>query len=91
MSTGYPGFYYPVIPPLLLLSLYLAMSHPLIDGLLVLPSDRKLAFVCLSVRELREDAVLTDAYEGTWSLCVCACTCHFVSIHLLLQLELKTV
>lgn len=75
VSTGYPGFYSPVIPPLLLLSFYLAMSHPLIDGLLVLPSDRKLAFVCLSVRELKEVALLTDVYEGTSSLCVCVCAC----------------
>ena len=73
MLTGYPGFYSLVIPPLLLLSLYLAMSLPLIDGLLVLPSVRKLAFVCLSVRELKEDALLTDVYEGTSSVYVCVC------------------
>lgn len=49
------------------------MSLPLIDGLLVLPLVRKLAFVCLSVKELKEDALLTDVYEGTSSVCVCAC------------------
>lgn len=68
MLTGYSGFYSLVIPLLLLLSLYLAMSLSLIDGLLVLPSVRKLAFVCLSVRELKEDALLTDVDEGT---CLC--------------------
>lgn len=59
--------------PFSLQSLYVAMSLPLIDGLLVLPLVRKLAFVCLSVKELKEDALLTDVYEGTSSVCVCAC------------------
>ena len=92
MLTGSRGFYSSVIPPLLMLLLYLATSLPLIDGLLVLPSVRKLAFVCLSVRELKEYP-LTDAYEGTSCVCtceyVCLCLWQFVSIHLLLQLELK--
>lgn len=57
--------------PFSLQSLYVAMSLPLIDGLLVLPLVRKLAFVCLSVKELKEDALLTDVYEGTSSVCVC--------------------
>lgn len=38
--------------PFLLLSLYLPMSVPLIDGLLVFLLVRKLAFVCVSVLPL---------------------------------------
>lgn len=58
----------------LILSLYLAMSHPLIDGLLVLPSDRKLAFVC---------------HFGKWKRMLCCrmctkelhlCVCVYVSL-----------
>ncbi len=64
-----------VFPTRLLLSLYLAMSVPLIDGLLVLPLVRKLAFVCLSVKELKEVALLTDVYKGTSSVCVCVYVC----------------
>ena len=73
MLTGYPGFYSPVIPPLLLLSLYLATSLPLIDGLLVLPLVRKLAFVCLSVKELKENALPMCMKELHLCVCVRAC------------------
>lgn len=91
MLTGYPGFYSPVIPPLLLLSLYLAMSLPLIDGLLVLPLPlvRKLAFVCLSVKELKEDALLTDVYKGTSSVCVCVCMCVTLLVSIASSWSLK--
>lgn len=81
MLAGYCRLYPSVIPPLVVLLLYLALSLPLIDGLLVLLSVRKLAFVWLSVMELKEYA-LTDVYEGTSSVCMCECACHFVSIHI---------
>lgn len=65
MSTGFLWFlltchnFLPPQPPLLLLDL--ATSLHLIDGLLVLLSLIKLAFVCLSVGEQKEDD-LTDVY-----------------------------
>lgn len=62
------------IPPLLVLLLYLAMPLPLIDGLLVLLSVRKLTFVCLSVRELKEYA-LTAMCTKELHPCVCVSVC----------------